>query len=123
MKAFVESVDLKALEQARAENESEIRANFALQREHKAESVKRREAKAKEWAAAAALSSEERREDSGAVDEPAAEAEAGAGIPGEGGEENKEGARVRHLRAKDGADLGNPAAKRKSRKEIVADTK
>ena len=54
MKAFVEGVQLEELEEVRKENEQQIRANFAEQRERKAGALKRREEKMKQWAAEAA---------------------------------------------------------------------
>lgn len=112
MKEFIETADMAELEQTRQENEQEIRANFALQQEQKQEALlKQREQNAAIWAAAAA------RANAGA----SAEADAEAG--GEAVKEEEasvtenevnEGGK-RRKRAKAGAQVNNPAARRRGK--------
>lgn len=120
MKAFIEEVDVDALEELRKEHDQEIKANFAQQTENRAASIERLEKRVAEWEKAVQQSHLETaaEEDEDNPEESSAEAiDATAAVDSDGEVKAKQTrTRTTRKKATDGSAMTNPAAKTRSRK-------
>lgn len=117
MKEFIEAIDIEEVERIRLENEAEIRANFAAQRERKSAALKRREERIAKWAAEAEAASGDSSSGTLGLEESDREEDQQLKSDGDGAEEESDSKEITRLTMpSDGTAMSNPAARKRRRK-------